>query len=590
MEIFSWLNKADSQQNGVELSACLFAFGISFPMPYSFYFFGFGVLLMLASTFMNWGINIKSIFSEKRLIPCWCLLALFVLGLISYTYAENPKEVMSTLFNAKAAWLIMPLVMLLCQPKVPMYRVMKAYIWGAFFSIILSLILVVVYVVRGDQLMAFFGSIWKGITMIFYDIMNRTYSGTNIVVALIFLLWLWYKKEIDKSVRAYYIFSAIVMVCFMLVNMSRSVILALIVVLCVAVVILLKNQKKYLLTGIAIIASLLCLISFTDNRLSATAKNMYSDFKDGTHLVDEPRVHVWKAVFEANHHHFFYGYGENMEANYLVPIYVKNGFGEGASCKLGAHNQYFTTYLDLGGIGLLFLIMLLVSAVVCTPKSYRRLSLLVVVLFAMVFMTETYAFRASGAMTFAFFITFIPGAEWTEEKLNLARIKWTSVYKILSLVSSLIIVSFCAVIYYYATQPYMWDRTMKWGGGKLSEVTGGYLTYRIDKSRVSGAWNGSAFSYHLFLITRQDKPQYMSVECYVSPKFNGTWAKISSEAADVSERSAAYYDMNRKGIWQTLTMPLPQGDNYVFFYVAKYGSWNFDDLEGYVLYRNPRIN
>ncbi len=114
--------------------------------------------------------------------------------------------------------------------------------------------------------------------------------------------------------------------------------------------------------------------------------------------------------------------------------------------------------------------------------------------------------------------------------------------------------------------------------------------YKLDKTSNASTSKGNSSSYTLIgdSIINSDEIVISSVYCYVSEDFNGDWAKLSAEGNSYGDK-IAYYDLNFKGTWQKLEIKPKSrhGRVPVYLYFAKYGSVNFNSLEGYVIFTYP---
>jgi len=115
--------------------------------------------------------------------------------------------------------------------------------------------------------------------------------------------------------------------------------------------------------------------------------------------------------------------------------------------------------------------------------------------------------------------------------------------------------------------------------------------YKMDKTCNANTWSGNAYSYtnvrnHPCVINVKYS---ISVWCFVSSDFNGTWAMLECEG---SSSGSINYDMSKKGTWQKLTMTntaTATGTFPTHLYWCKGGVTDFSTLEGYVIYLAPQI-
>lgn len=122
----------------------------------------------------------------------------------------------------------------------------------------------------------------------------------------------------------------------------------------------------------------------------------------------------------------------------------------------------------------------------------------------------------------------------------------------------------------------------------VPEQTKGYL---LDKNTDANTWSNNAYSYTRIGNDEVDNGDTLIafVYCYVSPDFNGTWVRLSSDGADFG-KITSYYDLSRKGKWQKLSIiaKCKKGRAPVFLYFSKFGDTDFSNLKGYVIFAHPQ--
>jgi hypothetical protein len=118
---------------------------------------------------------------------------------------------------------------------------------------------------------------------------------------------------------------------------------------------------------------------------------------------------------------------------------------------------------------------------------------------------------------------------------------------------------------------------------------------KMDRACYASTWNNNAYSFtnisSLFQgdsITSKNEFYYASVYCYVSKDFDGSWARISTEG-EVSGKNIKEYDLNKKGIWQKLSICFTNKGRIspVYLYWAKNSVIDFSNLKGYIIFAYP---
>ena len=107
------------------------------------------------------------------------------------------------------------------------------------------------------------------------------------------------------------------------------------------------------------------------------------------------------------------GYGPNGSRQVLNNIYLNNSYN--IEKGMNSHNQYLTTLLNGGILGLVVLLSIIVLALYKSYKSRSTVNTIIVNLILVVFITESMLERQKGIVFFALFLTLI----FIEGKLRL---------------------------------------------------------------------------------------------------------------------------------------------------------------------------
>ena len=127
-------------------------------------------------------------------------------------------------------------------------------------------------------------------------------------------------------------------------------------------------------------------------------------------------------------------------------------------------------------------------------------------------------------------------------------------------------------------------------GKNLEIVPEGSKGYLLDKTCIGDSSLTHAYYFHLLKTLNVEAGDSIvsSVYCYVSDDFNGTAAAFRVLGA-LEGNSDVYYDLNNKGSWQKLIMPVNcnTGELRIYLYMNKGGVRNFSSLKGHVIFAYP---
>lgn len=115
---------------------------------------------------------------------------------------------------------------------------------------------------------------------------------------------------------------------------------------------------------------------------------------------------------------------------------------------------------------------------------------------------------------------------------------------------------------------------------------------RVGRGCHLSSWDGNAYYYSkLFEGSVEKGKRYLvTLYCYVSPDFDGSWVRLSTNG-NINGIRNWYYDLSRKGTWQKLqtTIFADSGDFKGYLYVCRQNDSTFNQLNGHVIFAYPEI-
>jgi hypothetical protein len=144
-------------------------------------------------------------------------------------------------------------------------------------------------------------------------------------------------------------------------------------------------------------------------------------------------------------------------------------------------------------------------------------------------------------------------------------------------------------------KPYTWkthlDKRVDLIKGNRAEIVpDGSIGLKIDSSSKASTWDGNAYSFTRFFDDTLGKGDIIkaSVYCYVSKKFDGSWAIISGDGSIKGKRKT-YYNLGNKGQWQKLSLNIySKGGRVRLHLYLKYpNDKSFKKMNGYVIFAHP---
>lgn len=101
----------------------------------------------------------------------------------------------------------------------------------------------------------------------------------------------------------------------------------------------------------------------------------------------------------------FFGYGPNGSRPVLNEIYINNDYN--VESGMNSHNQYYTTLLNNGILGLIVLLTIIIIALFKSYKANSVENAIIINLILLAFITESMLERQKGVVFFALFISLI---------------------------------------------------------------------------------------------------------------------------------------------------------------------------------------
>lgn len=563
-----------------KVAGCLLAFSIPFSKNLSVWVLTvWTILFLIRKIDDSIGGNREVIVSfDRRILPSILLLSLIFLGLLSAFVAAQPSLVFAKVFGSKFTLLLFPLLTLLDHESVDFSRCLRFFILGNIAFIAYSLG-VVCWKYWVDQDIELHRNLLRYCTEVCTLIVHRTYSGVNILLSYVALYYLAGREKVTKRFLCLVLFYLLLTLFFLLLNNSRTITLA-------ALLLLIGFGISYMIRGNKRI--FLFLLGFTLFMVGAfvVLPSRTKDLMKTDHFIEsfqkDPRARIWPAAYELGCDKPLLGYGLNNVTVRLVDKYLETGFWEGAAQKYGPHNEYLNAWLQLGVVGILLFLALLVSIPLCVSRERRPFALFFTLVCAFVFLTEAMMDRYQGCLTFSFFLALLAKNDRKiEDEISDERIRFVGslLLVILPMVGMLLTMG-CAKSNQESAiirKGFVADEDYKLRGDEM-------VSFMLGETCVS-------YLPVAFCELPGEEKRRFEVECRVSEDFDASTVKIIAEE-DMEDGSVrpteCHYDLGRGGEWQTLSVDV-MGRCTVVIYLFGEKKLSFNDLQGEAFFRNPRF-
>lgn len=362
-------------------------------------------LLIVIWTVQNLFYNFKSfsfisIYRNKTAV---LLISFFLLHILTLVITENKS---SGLFDieSKLSLLIFPLIFTL-NPKP--YK--KSYLSIFNYFILGCLIAGLICLTHSFYLKIAFDARWQYFTYTDLSIlMHPTYFAMYICLAIVlsFNALLISKNNIS---RLFYIFTILFFMTIVMLLSSKAGLIVLFFLVIIFLFKFIKKNKKNIILILTFSFLMLGLIMKND-RFSVMKDTLYNKYVLGKTQIESTneRLIVWSTVIKKLKTDWLFGTGAGDLKFDLTKEFKKSGFNLGEEKLLNAHNQYLETFLSVGILGIVILLLILI---ICFKIQYNHNNLELlgfIIIITINFIFESILNNQAGIVFFSLFISFLP--------------------------------------------------------------------------------------------------------------------------------------------------------------------------------------
>lgn len=251
---------------------------------------------------------------------------------------------------------------------------------------------------------------YKELSMFHHPSYMAMYITFAVVIILYNMLNKWKTYSINWKVS--WLLLLIFYNVFIITLASKAGIISLGLVYGIAVTYALA-RKRYNLSGIfgILLIALVCLYMFfpySYNRMTVARAAVEQDKLDKNSTEGSVlRMLIWRSSLEIVKDHFLIGVGTGDVEGALVQKYNEKGITMAVEQKLNAHNQYIQTYLAIGLLGFLAIVLMLFLPAWQAFRKYNLVYFLFLFIMAFNFIFESMLEAQSGVVFYAFFNVFL---------------------------------------------------------------------------------------------------------------------------------------------------------------------------------------
>lgn len=342
---------------------------------------------------------LKEGFLNKNLI---LLYLFFLITIISALTSSNLKEGLAAI-EIKFSFLVFPYLLFCFQwPREIIKRCLTAFVSGCFFASVYLIARSSFYALNGNPEYFFY--------TLFSDFIHASYFAMYLIMAISIIILFYHQWfETQKTVvYSSYVFVAIFTTAIFLCSSKLGLIS-----FCISMPILIfyksrasLNLKKilWMILGIGLLAFIaIKMFPNSFSRFNSISSLSLSKIDKTSSESTTVRVLIWEQALQLVKNNFFTGTGVGDANDELYLAYQKEGLTGALEHKLNAHNQFFQTFIGLGILGFIILLLITFGQFVKALLQKKFLLLIFSVLIILNFMVESMLQTAAGMLFFSFF-------------------------------------------------------------------------------------------------------------------------------------------------------------------------------------------
>jgi O-antigen ligase len=337
----------------------------------------------------------------------WILLSFLLLHVLSATFSDNKREALTSI-EVKMSFLAFPYFLFLFRfSQVTIRNICVAFVSGCFFALLACLARATyIYVMRGDNYFFYNDfSYW----------IHTGYFSMYMLFALI-IVQLAYPKWFKEDIYSKYIrrFFTVMFVVGIFLCASKIGFIALVVAGSILVLIKFRSFLNAKTIGVSVAG--LCILIFLLYKFvpgpferlavafdTTTAKNIDKSSGESTAV----RILIWNECVDIIKTDFLLGVGSGDANDVLRARYEEKGLTGALEHNLNAHNQFFQTFIALGIIGFVMLLLITFGVMIYGFLRANVILGLFGIIIILNFLVESMLQTQAGNLFFVYFLCLL---------------------------------------------------------------------------------------------------------------------------------------------------------------------------------------
>lgn len=335
------------------------------------------------------------------------LLGFFILHVVSAILSDNQQESMRAI-EVKLGFLAFPYFFFLFKiNSLTIRRMVIAFISGCFFALVACLLRALwIYLADGENYFYYNK---------FSYFMHAGYFSMYMLFAsvVLFLVYpLWFEKEKWLTIIRLFLILSFIVGIFLCASK-----IGIIALLAVGILLPIIRYKEvitpgrfvgFLLALCALVAILYVALPTPFERLTNAFKTASSENIDKTSSESTAvRMLIWGESMEIIKNNFWWGVGAGDANDVLQESYKEHGLTGALEHNLNTHNQYFQTFIGLGVIGMIVLVISTLGSMIYGFIKHNTLLVLFSVIIMLNFLVESMLQTQAGNLFYGFFLCLL---------------------------------------------------------------------------------------------------------------------------------------------------------------------------------------
>jgi len=353
----------------------------------------------------------KLIRSSRSRQQVLCFASLYVFYLIGLIYSSNFFGQEGALFDiqVKLSLIVFPLIFATLPEDSLNFKIriiaMKLFVAGCFVAILICFASAIIDYINTGYKHEFY------YTYISF-FMHPSYFSMYLNVAIAILFYSLFFDDQQKT-KIYIIILVFLCCCFVIFNILLSSKAGLIGmgILITSTVMYMAIWKKMLINAILlaaitfiIVVAFLKILPYSTMRMNTVKEVVKKEQISEKEEVESSaeRLLVWGVAWEIIKGDFIIGAGTGDVKHEMLEKYKERNYNSAVALRLNAHNQYLQTFIAIGFIGFIVLVMSLLLPLIYSYKKQDYIYFMFLILIMFNFLVESMLETQAGVVFYSF--------------------------------------------------------------------------------------------------------------------------------------------------------------------------------------------